>query len=229
MRELQLGALRINQIVELVDGLPLSMVLPQIGVEDIASLKRWYWDEGLADDPGAASFRLSIHSFVIQVDGRNILVDSCNGNDKSRVVPFAHQLQTHWLEKLGALGLRPEDIDLVLCTHLHCDHVGWNTRLLDGRWVPTFPNARYVFSRADFEHFSVQTEEQLHRDAWLDSVLPVIEHGLADIVESDAVVHRELGDGLWLESAAGHSPGCCVVHAQRGGGHVRSRKTSRAR
>jgi len=217
MKEVVLGALRINQVVELVDGLPLSMVLPDFGREDLARLREWYWDDGLDEDPTKASFQLSIHTYVLQVDGLNVLIDTCNGNDKTRVVPFANQLQTKYLDRLDDLGLQPEDIHVVMCTHLHCDHVGWNTRLLDGRWVPTFPNARYVFSRRDYDHFSEQTEEQLHRDAYLDSVLPVVAAGQAEMLDSDAVIHRTLGDGIWLEDASGHSPGCCVVNARRDG------------
>jgi glyoxylase-like metal-dependent hydrolase (beta-lactamase superfamily II) len=104
-----------------------------------------------------------------------------------------------------------------MCTHLHFDHIGWNTRLDNGRWVPTFPNARYLFSRKDYEYFATVEAGHLHYEGYQDSVLPVVEHGLADIVEDDHVVHREIEDGVWLEPANGHSPGCCTVHAQRGG------------
>lgn len=217
MVEIRLGALRINQIVEMVDGLPLSMVMPEFGAADLQRLQTWYWDEGLNLDPGQASFRLSIHTYVVQVDGLTVLIDSCNGNDKARCVPFANQLQTPYLANLAALGLAAEDIDIVMCTHLHCDHVGWNTRLIDGRWVPTFRNARYIFGERDYVHFSQQDEELLHREAFLDSVLPVVEAGQAEMVASDAVIHRELGDGIWMEDAAGHSPGCCMINARRGG------------
>ena len=214
--EIRLGELRINQIVELVDGLPLAMVLPDFGAADLARLREWYWDDALDADPAKAKFKLSVLSFVLQVDGLNVLIDTCNGNGKSRVVPFANNLKTPYLHNLGRLGLTPDDIDIVMCTHLHCDHVGWNTRLISGRWVPTFPNARYIFSRRDYDHFSEQTHEQLHREAYLDSVLPVVEAGLADIVASDAAIHREIGDGVWMEDASGHSPGCCIVNARRG-------------
>lgn len=217
MKDVLLGDLQVSQIVELVDGLPLGMVLPDFSRADLARLRQWYWDGGLDDDPAKARFDLSIHSYVLRVDGLNVLIDTCNGNDKARIVPFANQLNTPYLDRLADLGLTPDDIHIVMCTHLHCDHVGWNTRLIDGRWVPTFPNARYVFSRRDYEHFSEQTEEQLHRDAYLDSVLPVVEAGQAEMVESDAAIHRTLGDGVWLEDASGHSPGCCVIKARRGG------------
>jgi glyoxylase-like metal-dependent hydrolase (beta-lactamase superfamily II) len=89
--------------------------------------------------------------------------------------------------------------------------------LANGAWVPTFPNARYVFSRKDYEFFKQQTHEAHNREAYLDSVLPVVDAGLADIVESDHCVHRHIEDGIWLEDAAGHSPGSIVVNAQRGG------------
>lgn len=217
MAEIRLGELRVNQIVELVDGLPLVLVMPDYTAADLERLSTWYWDEGLDRDPARAAFRLSIHSYVLQLDGLNVLIDTCNGNDKARSVPFADRLKTPYLDNLAALGLAPEDIDIVMCTHLHCDHVGWNTRLLDGRWVPTFPNARYVFGRRDYDHFSRQAEEQLHRESYLDSVLPIVEAGLAEMVASDAVIHGRVGDGLWMEDASGHSPGCCVVNARRGG------------
>ena len=99
----------------------------------------------------------------------------------------------------------------------HSDHVGWNTRLENGRWAPTFPNARYLFDKRDYAHFSTQTHEEFHREAFYNSVLPIVEAGRADMVDCDTAVHREIGDGVWLEDAAGHSPGSCVIHAERGG------------
>src|SRR6185312_3605205 len=113
-------------------------------------------------------------------------------------------------------GLRPEDIHLVMCTHLHFDHVGWNTRLQNGRWVPTFPNARYLFGKRDIEFFSAQRHEATHREAFEDSVAPILDAGRADIVDVGARVHREIGDGVWLEDASGHSPGNLCVIAECG-------------
>ena len=217
MRDVELGDLTVKKVFESAGGLPFTMALPGASQADLAALKRWYWSDELAAEPAEAMFNISIHSYVLQIDGRNILVDTCNGNDKNRSVPFADKLQTPYLANLAAAGLRPEDIDLVLCTHLHCDHVGWNTRLDNGRWIPTFPKARYLFGRRDYDFFSTQMHEALHREAFEDSVLPIVQAGLADMLESDAVVHREIGDGVWLEDAAGHSPGLVVVHAQRGG------------
>jgi glyoxylase-like metal-dependent hydrolase (beta-lactamase superfamily II) len=212
-----LGQLQVRRINEGDGALPMQMALPQLATADLSALKRWYWSDELTLDPVTAQFKLIVRSYLLQVDGLNILVDSCNGNDKTRSVPFANNLQTPWLRDFAALGVSPEQIHLVLCTHLHADHVGWNTRLDNGRWVPTFPNARYVFTQRDYDYFSKQTHEAFHREAYEDSVLPIIAAGRAQLVDGDHLVHRQIEDGVWLESAAGHSPGCCVVHAQRGG------------
>jgi hypothetical protein len=106
-------------------------------------------------DPASRKIKLSVHSWLLQLDGRKILIDGCCGNQKSRPLrPAWNMLDTPWLDRLAAAGARPDEIDLVMCTHLHHDHVGWNTQLKDGKWVPRFPNARYVFSKLDFDYFS---------------------------------------------------------------------------
>ena len=198
-------------------AMPMSVALPGVTEQDLTVLKEWYWSPELSVDPASAIFHIEVRSYLLQVDGLNILIDTCCGNDKVRSVPWADRLQSPYLHNLHALGVRREDIHIVMCTHLHTDHVGWNTRLDNGRWVPTFSNARYIFSRKDYEYFSRQTHEAHHREAYLDSVLPIVEAGRADIVESDRCIHREIEDGVWLEDAAGHSAGCVVVNARRGG------------
>ncbi|MEN9706433.1 MAG: hypothetical protein RLZZ393_2312 [Pseudomonadota bacterium] len=212
-----LGRLVVRSVREGEGIMPMQFAVPGITDADLASMRPWYWSKELSPDAQAAQFHIEVRSYVMQVDGLNVLIDSCCGNGKIRSVPWADRLQTDWLGQLGRAGYRPEDIHLVLCTHLHADHVGWNTRLENGRWVPTFPNARYVFSRKDYAFFSEQTHEAHNREAFTDSVMPVVEAGLADIVESDHLVHREIEDGIWLQDAAGHSPGCVVVNARRGG------------
>jgi glyoxylase-like metal-dependent hydrolase (beta-lactamase superfamily II) len=213
----RIGNLTVREVIEGEGALPMTLALPGVTREDLASLRKWHWSEELSADPAEAHFKIAVRSYVLQVDGLNILIDACNGNDKQRSIPLAHNLQTAYLQHLAQAGLKPADIHLVLCTHLHADHVGWNTRLENGRWVPTFSNARYLFSRRDYEFYSKQTHERFHREAYLDSVLPVVEAGLADMVESDTTVHREIEDGVWLEDAAGHSPGSCIVNARRNG------------
>jgi glyoxylase-like metal-dependent hydrolase (beta-lactamase superfamily II) len=212
-----LGNLSVKTVYESEGRIPMQLALPGVTSADLARMKNWFWSDELSLDAQAAIFRIEVRSYVLQVDGLNVLIDTCCGNDKIRSVPWADRLQSDWLINLARAGFAPEDIHLVLCTHLHADHVGWNTRLANGAWVPTFPNARYVFSRKDYEFFKQQTHEAHNREAYLDSVLPVVDAGLADIVDSDHCVHRHIEDGIWLEDAAGHSPGSIVVNAQRGG------------
>lgn len=214
-----LGRMTISRVMEMESAMPLAMIFPQVTADDLAGLAQWYRDDSLTGDPATSLVTLSMHSFVVQLDGQNILIDSCNGNCKARSVPDIHMLDTPYLENLAKLGLRPQDIHMVLCTHLHMDHVGWNTRLENGRWVPTFPNARYIFGKRDYDHWSTQQDIPPHREAYEDSVLPVVEAGLADIVDTDdpRAAFKEIGDGVWLEPAYGHSPGSCLVHAQGGG------------
>jgi glyoxylase-like metal-dependent hydrolase (beta-lactamase superfamily II) len=217
VKDVVLGRLAVSQVYEGDAVIPLSQALPAITAQDLARLKNWYWDPHLADVPSEARMRISVHSFVLRVDGRNILIDTCCGNDKKRSLPPVSMQQWPYLENLARTGLRPEDIDVVMCTHLHFDHVGWNTRLKDGSWVPTFPNARYLFGRRDLEFFSKQRHEALHREAFDDSVAPILDAGLADLVDTDSLVHREIGDGIWLADVSGHSPGNLCVIAECGG------------
>ncbi len=154
-------------------------------------------------------FISSIHTWVVRTRHHTILVDSCAGNDKHRPsLPRFNQLQLPFLDRLAAAGVAPEGVDFVLCTHLHADHCGWNTRLVDGRWVPTFPNARYVFSKAEHDYWSGPAgREGFHAGVFADSVLPVIESGQAMMIDGAGAV----GDGLLLHPTPGHSPGHVAV------------------
>ncbi len=161
-------------------------------------------------DAETGHFKMPVHSWVFEFRGKTILIDTCNGNDKNRPgMGFAelHMLNTGYLRRLAALGVRPEDVDYVLCTHLHVDHVGWNTRLDNGRWVPTFPNARYVMSRTEYDAAkAAATDPQspaFLRFVFEDSIYPVVEAGLAELVDE----RHELIAGLRLHPAPGHSPG----------------------
>lgn len=159
---------------------------------------------------------------MLRIDGLNILIDACNGNHKVRSVPCANGLQTPWLDVPGGFGLRPEKVDMVLCTPLHADDVGWNTQLQDCHWCRPFPKARYVSARAEYEHLMHASGEgeAFHHEAFLDSVVPVVKSGLAGLVETDHLVHREIGAGIWLEDFHGHSAGLVAIHAERGGWHA---------
>jgi glyoxylase-like metal-dependent hydrolase (beta-lactamase superfamily II) len=217
MRPVTLGRMTVQKVFEMESGPPMPLIVPGITAADLAHLATWYTDATLAATPEQSAFMMSMHSYVLQVDGLTVLVDACNGDHKHRSIPDVDQLQTPFLANLAKLGLTTDDIDVVLCTHLHFDHVGWNTRLENGQWVPTFANARYLFSRRDFEHFGQQELEDDHVRAFRDSVLPVYEAGRAQLIEANLVVHQQIGNGVWLEPAFGHSPGNFSVLAECGG------------
>lgn len=170
-------------------------------------------------DPATGFLILSWHSFVVRTRRSVIVVDTCGGNDKHRPQKPRYHLQRHpYLENLAALGLRPENVDFVLCTHLHVDHVGWNTRLLNERWVPTFPNAKYIFSKDEWSFW-----QQRHKNAdfkddpfYDDSILPVIDAGQAELVSSD----YQIDEGVWLEPSPGHTPGHVCLRVSSGGNNA---------
>ena len=168
-------------------------------------------------DPESGRIPMPVSSFVLNTRHGNVLIDTCVGNHKDRpLLGEFHRLTTNYLDRLAGIGLRPEDIDYVMCTHLHVDHVGWNTQLVDGRWVPTFPNARYVFSRTEYDataRDSRTTPVQFIRNVYEDSVLPVMEAGQVDLVDG---VHEML-DVLTLRPAPGHSPGHLRIELRSGG------------
>ena len=149
---------------------------------------------------------LSIHSLIVESDGQLLMVDTCIGNDKERTYPRWNHMQTDFLQKLEAAGFKPEQFDTVLCTHMHVDHVGWNTRLVDGAWQPTFANARYLYAEDEWAHW--RTEPQEYGPVIEDSVQPIFDAGLADLVRPD---HR-VTDEVWLEPTPGHTPGHVSIH-----------------
>jgi glyoxylase-like metal-dependent hydrolase (beta-lactamase superfamily II) len=164
----------------------------------------------------------SIHSWLIRTPHHTILLDSCAGNHKDRPgFSRFHRLDTPYLDRLRQAGVAPEQIDIVLCTHLHADHVGWNTRLVDGRWVPTFPNARYLFSRVENEIGDPRCNPAAAADlqrggAYLDSVLPVIEAGQAVLVEGD----HAIDDTMTILPAPGHTHGHVAMRLANAAGRA---------
>lgn len=155
---------------------------------------------------------LSIHALVIESQGQRIIVDTCLGNDKRRAVPGWGMRNGPFLHDLAGAGYPRERIDCILCTHLHVDHVGWNTMLVDGNWVPTFPNARYLFARKEWDYWR-ERGQQDHGPVVDDSIQPIFDAGLAELVEMD----HWLTDEVWLEPTPGHTPGHVSVHIRSRG------------
>jgi glyoxylase-like metal-dependent hydrolase (beta-lactamase superfamily II) len=162
-------------------------------------------------DVGTNTLIMANHSLIVRTQRHVILVDTCVGNDKHRPeLADWHMRATPFLEELAKAGYAPEDITHVLCTHLHADHVGWNTRLLNGRWVPTFPNAKYLMHRTEFEHSereSHNTSTPLIGRVWADSIQPLVDAKQVLIVGCD----YEIEPGVRLVPAFGHTPGSVML------------------
>lgn len=202
----QVGDVRIRRYVELTTASLGSHLLPQATP---AALAPHPWLAPFLDE--RKRLVLSMHSFVVETPDRTLLVDTCIGNDKVRSYPKWNHLQSDFLQRLTADGLPPERFDTVLCTHMHVDHVGWNTRLVDGRFVPTFSSARYLYHDAEWEHWRVEPQD--YGPVIEDSVQPIIDAGLADFVAADHQVCPE----VQLESTPGHTPGHVSIHIRSRG------------
>jgi glyoxylase-like metal-dependent hydrolase (beta-lactamase superfamily II) len=199
MNRWQIGDVTVTRIVEIEAPWDGTFVLPDATLENIRGIG-WLQPHFATAD---GKVHMSIHALVVESKGRKLVVDTCVGNDKDRkMVPAWHMMNGPFLRDLSAAGHPRESIDRVLCTHLHVDHVGWNTMRVDGKWVPTFPNARYLIGRKEWEHWSAVQDEDF-RAPVEDSVRPILDAGLADLVEPDHRVTEE----VWLEPTPGHTPG----------------------
>ena len=217
MFDFKFGEISVTRIVE--------MEMPMLGATEFFP----DWDpravEPHADwmiprhfDPVSGNVVINIQAFLIRTPHHTILVDTCVGNHKPRNRDMFNDQVFPWMDNFRAAGVTPEDIDFVLCTHMHVDHVGWNTKLEDGRWVPTFPNAKYIFSRTELDFWMAQSEQDnLTRtgDYVADSVMPILEAKRELVVEMD----HQLSDGLTLEPLPGHTPGMVGLNIASGGRH----------
>ncbi len=210
-RRWQIGAVRVSQVVESRGASPPSFFFPGTTPEQV---QHHAWLRPLFAHADGRLFA-SIHCFVVESQGRRIVVDTCVGNDKPRREPFWHLQQRSFLADLAAAGFTPETIDTVLCTHMHVDHVGWNTRLEGGRWVPTFPHARYLFGCGEYAHWQASTDAE-DRAIQTDSVQPIVDAGLADWVVPDHAITDEVG----LMPTPGHTPGHVSVRIASQGQHA---------
>lgn len=218
MDTISLGDVEITRVTELRTlSLPRDAVFPDVDTAHWQAHQHWLAPEYF--DPAADEVRAAVQTWVLRSEGRTILVDTGIGNGRERpyMPVFAH-LDTDFLGELAAAGVRPEDVDVVLCTHLHGDHVGWNTHLVDGEWRPTFPNAEYVIARADFEYWNPENEIRTRsgrrmQNVFEDSVAPVHRAGQTVLWEGD---HHDVDAHLRIEPAPGHTPGSSVLHLRSG-------------
>jgi glyoxylase-like metal-dependent hydrolase (beta-lactamase superfamily II) len=206
---LVLGGMTIERIPEMEFPFRTAREL-FVDASDEAVERHRHWMEPWALEPGTGRLIIAVQSYLVRTRHHTILIDSCVGCDKTStfLADWHRRTDRSWLARLAAAGVQPEAVDYVLCTHLHSDHCGWNTQLVDGRWVPTFPNARYVMARREVAHI-----EALGASQYAESVLPVLEAGQAVLVETD----HALDDEVWLEPTPGHTPGHVAVGLASGG------------
>lgn len=206
---MRIGELEMRPVVE-IDRLAIThqTLMDHFAPEDIAGHEHWMCPHHHVPETGM--FHLSQHAWLIEAHGKRILVDPCVGHQRSRPgIDMYDMIDSPLIDRLTAMGAPPESIDYVFCTHLHLDHVGWNTRLVDGRWVPTFPNARYLLPRAEEAFWRQDIEGGLpgfhvfNTGIYAECVQPVIEAGLADLVEAGVSV----AGCLSLIDSPGHTIG----------------------
>ena len=205
----RVGSVHITSIQEIELALRAASLVPEATPERMAIHASWLAPRFVTP---TGDLRFLIQALVVESRGRRIVVDTCIGNDKERTMPPLHRLNTNFLRELAAAGCPRESIDTVVCTHLHADHVGWNTMKVGERWVPTFPNARYLLVRREWEHWSIADDHRMG-DILGDSVRPVFEAGLVDLVEPDHAVTDE----VVLEPTPGHTPGHSSVRIRSAG------------
>ena len=207
MKKWEIGDVTITSILEWESDLGVPGLIPLATPEAVKAID-WLRPD-FATDKG--DLKMSLQAFVVETPRLRVMVDTCIGNDKDLpVTPMWHQMQTSFLSDLTAAGFPPDSINAVLCTHLHADHVGWNTRLVDGKWIPTFPNARYLFGRTEHAHLlelvsrgSGSVMDKINANVLNDSVRPIVAAGLAELVDTD---HR-LCPEISFVPTPGHTPG----------------------
>lgn len=204
---LDLGSASVEKIVDLDPfRLPLDLLMPDVDPAWLAQHRSLLSPYHVDFERGEVL--LGLHSLLLWIGSLTVLIDTCVGEHKERPrrADWHQRGGSGYLERLAAAGVQPEDVDIVLCTHLHADHVGWNTRLSDGRWVPTFPNARYLIGSRELDHWQAEEQRapgQHNHGCYADSVLPVIEAGLIERVDDGF----EMGAGAELIGLPGHTPG----------------------
>ncbi len=207
----QIGDITITKLVEMETN-TIGLILPDATPERVCAID-WLKPHFITEE---GALKSSIHALIVETPGATIMVDTCIGNDKNRPgMEDWDQLSGTFLQDLERAGFAPEKFDFVLCTHLHVDHVGWNTRLVDGHWVPTFPNAKYMLAKKELDFWRANNDlelgggdtkalfAELQKLVYQDSIAPILDAGLEQVVEMD----QQICDGVRLVPTPGHSPG----------------------
>ncbi|MGJ4944221.1 MBL fold metallo-hydrolase [Bradyrhizobium sp. HKCCYLS1011] len=206
------GDFTIRRIVEQeIPFFAAREMFPNLTPEMLDENREGLKQAGAIDDRD--TFILCFQSYVVKTPHHTILIDSCIGNDKRlpRYPTWNMKSDDSYARALAAAGVGVADIDIVMCSHLHADHVGWNTKADNGRWVPTFPNARYVFGKREYDHWTAQNEAA-EVPPFVESVLPVVEAGRADLVRDDFAI----GDHVRIVPTPGHTPGHIAIAIGKG-------------
>jgi glyoxylase-like metal-dependent hydrolase (beta-lactamase superfamily II) len=194
----QVGRVKITRIVEMDLPVPAT-IWPQATAAELRK-SAWLYPHFVSDDDTV--LKLSVHALLVETPELKLVVDTCVGNDRPREITGGEPLATPFLQHLGEAGWSRDAVDAVVCTHLHVDHVGWNTMLENGKWVPTFPMARYIIGRREYDFWCACEDEE--QQAMLgDSVAPIVDAGLAQLVELDHAISPEIR----LTPSTGHTPG----------------------
>lgn len=201
------GRVKITRVVEFVTPMPSDKLIPEATPENLAPFRDWMYPDFMTS---SGYLLISIHALAIESRGKRIVVDTCIGEhviDERAGPPEP----TNFLSDLAEVGFTQDNVDVVLCTHMHFDHVGWNTMVRNGRWVPTFPNARYLFSEKEW-NYARHVRDREHVKTFDDTVVPVVEAGLADFVD----MRYEITDEIRLRPSPGHTPGhvCVEINSQ---------------
>ncbi|MBV1876969.1 MAG: MBL fold metallo-hydrolase [Pseudomonadales bacterium] len=195
----KIGDIKITRVLDVMENWKPTMLIPEATPQNLEPLYPWLKPHFINPDD---TMPLSIHTFVIEDAHSKIVVDTCIGNDKNRSMPSWNQRQGDFLQQLKDIGAPREAIDYVLCTHLHVDHVGWNTMRQDNQWVATFSNAKYLFSKEEWA-FWEHEEDPFEKETKADSIIPVIESGQVEWVDMD----HQVTDSVRLIPTPGHTPG----------------------
>ena len=196
------------------DALDPYEIYPDVRPEHLADNLSWLVPGFL--HPASGRLVVSFQSFIVQADGKTIVVDTCVGDCKHRARPAFDRQAWGWLDRLRSASIEPEDVDIVVCTHFHVDHVGWNTRLDGDRWVPTFPRATYLFPQNELDYWgSAAGARAMARtgDYWADSIAPILEADLARAIRPGHIVSPSVA----VREAHGHTPGSVAVEVQSRG------------